>query len=80
MCNGDFLQKETEEAIDFLDDLSEKAHIGTGPSAIDSTNMNQPTGIYHLKEEDNLKAQLEVLTKEIKALKIKDSRVSQPVA
>lgn len=26
MCNGDFLQKDPEKAIDFLNDLSEKAH------------------------------------------------------
>ena len=26
MCNGEFLHKDPDEAIDFLDDLSEKAH------------------------------------------------------
>ena len=59
MCNGDFLQKYPDEAIDFLNDLSEKAHTWKGPNAIKSIKKNKPTGIYQLKEEDNLKARLE---------------------
>ncbi|KAJ0078374.1 hypothetical protein Patl1_36933 [Pistacia atlantica] len=74
MCNGDFLHKDPDEAIDFLDDLSKKACTWTGPNALESTKRNQNTGIYQLREEDNLKAHLEVLTKEIEVLKTKDVR------
>lgn len=42
-----------------LNELVEKSHIWTGISTTDSTNMSQPTRIYHLREEYNLKAQLE---------------------
>ncbi|KAJ0021258.1 hypothetical protein Pint_31380 [Pistacia integerrima] len=35
MCNGDFLHKYPDVAIDFLDDLSEKAHTWTGPNALE---------------------------------------------
>ncbi|KAL5580046.1 hypothetical protein UlMin_012488 [Ulmus minor] len=80
MCNGEFLHKDPDEAIDFLDDLSEKAHTWTGPNAIESTKKNQIAGIYQLKEEDSLKARLEALTKEIEVLKTKDARAPEPVA
>ncbi|KAJ0011342.1 hypothetical protein Pint_32927 [Pistacia integerrima] len=80
MCNGDFLHKDPDEAINFLDDLSEKAHTWMGPNALESTKRNQTTGIYQLREEDNLKAHLEVLTKEIEVLKMKDVRAPKPVA
>ncbi|KAL5555253.1 hypothetical protein UlMin_037489 [Ulmus minor] len=80
MCNGEFLHKDPDEAIDFLDDLSKKSHTWTGLNAIESTKKNQTVGIYQLKEEDSLKARLEALTKEIEVLKTKDARAPEPVA
>ncbi|KAL5560204.1 hypothetical protein UlMin_036415 [Ulmus minor] len=80
MCNGEFLHKDPDEAMDFLDDLSEKSHTWTGPNAIESSKKSQTAGIYQLREEDSLKARLEVLTKEIEVLKTKDARVPEPVA
>ena len=61
MCKRAFLQKEHEEATDFLDDISKKSLNWNGSSALDSTNRNLPAGIYQLKEEDSLKAHLETL-------------------
>ena len=80
MCNGEFLHKDPDEAIDYLNELAEKAHSWTGPSTINNTNRSRPTGIYHLREEDSLKAQVEVLTRELEALKTKDSRSTHTVA
>ena len=80
MCNGEFLQKDPDEAIDYLNELAEKAHTWTGLSTTDSTNRSRPTGIYHLREEDSLKAQLEAATRELEALKTRDSRVTHTVA
>ncbi|KAL5579072.1 hypothetical protein UlMin_011514 [Ulmus minor] len=80
MCNGEFLHKDPDEAINFLDDLSKKSHTWTGPNAIESTKKNQTAGIYQLKEEDSLKAHLESLTKEIEVLKTKDAKAPEPVA
>ncbi|KAL5547033.1 hypothetical protein UlMin_006720 [Ulmus minor] len=80
MCNGEFLHKDPDEAMDFLDDLSEKSHTWTGPNAIESSKKSQTAGIYQLREEDSLKARLEVLTKEIEVLKTKDARAPEPVA
>ena len=45
----------------------------TGPSAFDSTSRSRPVGVYHLREEDNLKAQVEALTRQIEALETKDN-------
>ena len=74
MCNGEFLQKDPEEAFEYLNELAEKAHTWTGPSATDSTSRSRPAGIYQLREEDILKAQIESLTRQIEALKNKESR------
>ena len=74
MCNGEFLQKDPEEAFEYLNELAEKAHTWTGPSAIDSTSRSWLAGIYQLREEDSLKAQIECLTRQIEALKTKESR------
>uniref|UniRef100_A0A2N9HKM2 Reverse transcriptase/retrotransposon-derived protein RNase H-like domain-containing protein n=1 Tax=Fagus sylvatica TaxID=28930 RepID=A0A2N9HKM2_FAGSY len=78
MCNGEFLQKDPDEAIEYLNHLAEKAHTWTGPSATESTNRSKPhtstssSGrIYQLKEEDGLRAQIAQLTKEIETLKMK---------
>ncbi|XP_060974612.1 uncharacterized protein LOC133039708 [Cannabis sativa] len=73
MCNGEFLQKDHEEAFEYLNELAEKSHTWTGPSATESTNRNRPAGIYQLREEDSLKAQVESLTKQLEAFKKKKS-------
>ncbi|XP_024027996.1 uncharacterized protein LOC112093551 [Morus notabilis] len=80
MCNGDFLQKDPDEAIEYLNELAEKAHTWTGPSATESTSRSRPAGIYQLRKEDSLKAQVEALTKQIEALKSKDSKGPNMVA
>uniref|UniRef100_A0A2N9FX66 Integrase catalytic domain-containing protein n=1 Tax=Fagus sylvatica TaxID=28930 RepID=A0A2N9FX66_FAGSY len=78
-CGGGFLQKEPEDAIDYLDEIAENSNTWTGPSATESTDRSRTTsttagrGIYQLKEEDTMKAKLESLTKEIEALKLKDT-------
>lgn len=56
ICNGEFLHKDPNEAIKYLNKLAENAHTWTRPNAINSTNRSMPSGIYHLREEDNLKA------------------------
>ncbi|KAF5465392.1 hypothetical protein F2P56_015405 [Juglans regia] len=78
MCNGEFLQKNLDEAIEYLNEFARKAHTWTGPSATESTNRSQPAGnpnsggIYHLRDEDNLKAKVEMLTRELEVLRTKD--------
>ncbi|XP_024022405.1 uncharacterized protein LOC112091898 [Morus notabilis] len=74
MCNEDFLQKDPDEAIEYLNELAEKAHTWIGPSATESTSRSRVVGVYQLREDDSLKAQVEALTKQIEALKSKDSK------
>ena len=74
MCNGEFLQKDPDEAMEYLIDLAEKSHTWSEPSATDGTSRSRPIGIYHLREEDNLKAQVENLTKQLEALKSQGGR------
>ena len=74
LCNGEILHQDLDEAIKYLNDIAEKAHTWTEPSVTNSTNRSRLVGIYHLKEEDNLKAQIEALTRQVEALKSKDGR------
>ena len=75
MCNGKFLQKNPDETIEYLNEFAKKTHTWTGPSATESTNRSWPAGnpnsggIYDLREEDNLKAKVEMLTRELEVLK-----------
>lgn len=59
MCNDEFLHKEPNEVIGYLNELVEKAYARTRPSATNSTSQSKPIEIYHLRKEDNLEAQLE---------------------
>lgn len=86
MCNGEFLQNDLDEAIEYLDDLIEKAHTWTRPQASDITNMSRPIGnsisigIYHLRKEDNIRAKVEALTREVETLRGKDTKPTHIVA
>ncbi|GMN64571.1 hypothetical protein TIFTF001_033637 [Ficus carica] len=73
-------EKDPEEAFEYLNELAEKAHTWTGPSATDSTSRSRPAGVYQLREEDNLKAQIKSLTRHIEALKTKEGRGIHMVA
>lgn len=75
-----FFQKDPDDSIDKLNELVEKAHAWIGPSSTNSNNRSPQNIIYHKKEEEHLKAQLEVLISELKALKMKDIRSNHMVA
>ena len=42
MCNGEFLQKDLDEAIEYLNDLAKKVHTWTRPNSVESTNRFRP--------------------------------------
>jgi hypothetical protein len=79
-CGGGFLQKEPEDAIDYLDEIAENTNTWTGRNPLDSTNRNKSStitsggSVFRLREEDNLSAKISLLNKDIKALKLKGSR------
>jgi hypothetical protein len=79
-CGGGFLQKEPEDAMDYLDEIAENSNTWNGPSPLDSTDRNRNStttsggSVFRLREEDNMNAKISLLTKEIEALKLKGSR------
>ena len=79
-CGGDFLQKEPEDATDYLEEIAENSNTWTGPSLMDSidrtrTNTTTSSGsVFKLSEDDNMSAKISMLTKEIEALKMKGSK------
>jgi hypothetical protein len=79
-CGGEFLQKEPEDTMDYLDVIGKNSNTWNGPSPLDSKNQNRSEGttssgsIFKLREEDNLSAKISLLTKEIEALKLEGNR------
>ena len=74
MCNREFLHKDPDQALKYLSDLVERSNTWSGPSATNGTNRSRKTGVYHLGEETNLKAEIENLTKQIEAFKSQGGR------
>uniref|UniRef100_A0A2N9H0A6 Retrotransposon gag domain-containing protein n=1 Tax=Fagus sylvatica TaxID=28930 RepID=A0A2N9H0A6_FAGSY len=70
-CGGGFLQKEPEDAMDYLDEIAENSNTWNGPSPLDSTDQNRSStttsggSVFRLREEDNMNAKISLLTKEI---------------
>ena len=66
--------------MDYLNEITENSNTWTGPSLMDSTdrirtNTTTSSGsVFKLREDDNMSAKISILTKEIKALKMKESR------
>ena len=55
----DFLQKESEDAMDYLDEIAENSSTWTGPSSMDSTDRTRTNtttssgSVFKLREDDN---------------------------
>ena len=80
MCNGNFLNKDPDKAIEYLNELARKAHTWTSWTRHSAnTSRSRPSGIYQLQEEDNLKAKLNLVTMILEALENKDSRSPRTV-
>ncbi|KAL5542236.1 hypothetical protein UlMin_009946 [Ulmus minor] len=80
MCSGGFLQKNPEEAFEFLEEAAEKSHQWRGPNPTESTSRNPTLGIYQLKEEDSINVKLALITRKLEALEAKDSKAIKLVA
>ena len=64
MCNGEFLDKEPSDALDYLDHLAENSQSwhGNNPSegSIRSNLANANRGKHYLSQDDDLKLGLQV--------------------
>ena len=68
MCNGEFIRKDPDEAFEYLDYLAKKSHTWTGPNTLDNTDRLYTYSIinmHHFREEENLKTQVELLTRQL---------------
>ena len=70
MCNGQFRDKDPDEAMNYLDLLAENARNWDTTSTYEASDKTQPfttnKGIYHLKEDHDLQAKFASLAIEMK--------------
>ncbi|XVF47618.1 hypothetical protein PTKIN_Ptkin03bG0124400 [Pterospermum kingtungense] len=78
MCNGEFLDKEPEEALEYLDHLAENSQswhsTSSSENSIRSNLANASRGKHHLSQEDDLNARVASLTRKIEAMKMKKEK------
>ena len=78
MCNGEFLDKEPSEALDYLDHLAENSQSWHGNNSsegsIRSNLANANKGKYFLSQEDDLNARVASLARKVEALEIRKSK------
>ena len=71
VCNGEFLNKDPNEAFDYFDLLAENAQSWDTTDTLDrskaSTNPSRG-GKYHLRKDDDLNARVASLTRKLEAM------------
>ena len=70
MCNGEFMNKEAEEAWDYFDELAKNAQSWdtSRPTNSKTSQQKEKWGIYVLSEEDNISARVASLTRKVEAM------------
>ena len=75
MCNGEFRDKNPEDALDYLDQLAENAQHWDTVGTFELTNKPQPSpssgGIYNLREDHDLQGKFASLVRKVEALENK---------
>ena len=77
MCNGEFLDKDPEEAFDYLDHLAENSQnwqTCNSSNSIRSNLASSSGGKYQLNQENDLSARVANLTRKIEAMEMKEMR------
>ena len=78
MCGGDFLSKNPDEAIDFLNYVAETSKAWDKPNPRETDRhrppVNQRGGIYSLVEDVELKAKLFTLTRKMEELEMRNQQ------
>ena len=84
MCGGDFLSKNPEEAMDFLNYVVEKSKAWDEPNPREVDRMRLATssrgGIYSLTEEMEMKAKLSILARRLEELEMRNQHEVRVVA
>ena len=72
MCGGDFLRKNPDEAMDFLNYVAETSKEWDEPNPREADRMkptaNQRGGVYSLTKDMEMKAKLSTLTRRLEEL------------
>ena len=78
MCGGDFLSKNPDEAMDFLNYIAETSKAWDEPNPTETDRhrppVNQRGGIYSLAEDVELKAKLSTLTRRMEELEMRNQQ------
>ena len=84
MCGGDFLSKNPDEAMDFLNYVAETSKAWDEPNPREVKRMkptsNQRGGIYSLSEDVEMKAKLSTLTRRLEELEMRNQHEVWAVA
>ena len=76
MCGGEFLSKNPDEAMEFLNYVAETSKAWDGPNPRETERhrppVNQRGGIYSLAEDVELKAKLSTLTRRMEELEMRN--------
>ena len=77
MCNGTFEDKDLNEAMEYLDLLTENAQNQDTTSTYKAQSKTQPHtssgGIYNLRKDHDLQAKFASLARKVEALELKKS-------
>ena len=83
MCGGDFLSKNPDEAMDFLNYVAETSKAWDEPNPRKTYRMrpppNQRGGIYFLSKDMETKAKLSTLTRRLEELEMRNQHEVQAV-
>ena len=84
MCGGDFLSKNSDEAMDFLNYVAETSKAWNEPNPREVERMkhtaNQRGGMYSLSKDVEMKAKFSSLTRRLEELEMRNQHEVQAVA
>ena len=84
MCGGDFMSKNPEEAMEFLNYVAETSKAWDEPNPREEERMkpaaNSRGGMYSLPEDMEMKAKLSTLTRRLEELEMRNQHEVQVVA
>ncbi|XP_022851737.1 uncharacterized protein LOC111373434 [Olea europaea var. sylvestris] len=83
MCNGEFLDKDPNEALEFLDHLVENSQswqkVKPIENSIRSSLASSSGGKYQLSQDDDLNARIASLSRKVEAMELRKVKEVKPV-
>ncbi|XP_022859157.1 uncharacterized protein LOC111379951, partial [Olea europaea var. sylvestris] len=83
MCNGEFLDKDPDEALEFLDHLAENSQswqtIKPIENSIRSSLASSSGGKYQLSQDDDLNARIASLSRKVEAMELRKVKEVKPM-